>query len=333
MSESDFLDRYFRPLAQSYPGSYGLQDDAAVIEPPDGCDLVVTTDALIAGVHFFADDDPADIAFKALAVNLSDLAAKAAKPLAYSLALALPKATTHDWLAAFARGLGEAQTVFGIALSGGDTTMSPAGPAMVSITAFGSVPHGRMVLREGARVGDGLYVSGTIGDAAFGLRLRRDDPAAAGWPLSRSQRLALEQRYLRPQPRLGLCEALLAHATAAMDISDGLAIDGSRLCAASSLAARIDTAAVPLSEAAQALIDADPSLVETALSGGDDYEILAAVAPDRQADFVSAAAASDLVVTKIGMIETGAGLHILGLDGAPLSLSCLGYDHLSPNQF
>lgn len=329
MSETDFIDRYFRPLAESYPGSYGLKDDAATIEAPHGCDLVVTSDALIAGVHFFADDDPADIAFKALAVNVSDLAAKAAKPIAYSLTLALAKATPDDWLAAFVRGFGEAQGAFGIGLCGGDTTVSRDGSLMISIAAFGSVPHGRMVRRGGARAGDSLYVTGTIGDAAFGLTLRQDDPAAAGWPLTKAQRRALLQRYLRPQPRLELREALLAHARAAMDISDGLAIDCSRLSAVSGVAARIDAACVPLSEAAQALVSADPSLVEIVLTGGDDYEILAAVAPEQQGRFAADATESGVPVTRIGIIEQGAGLQIIGSGGAPLNLSRLGYDHLA----
>jgi thiamine-monophosphate kinase len=329
MSEADFLDRYFRPLAAGYSGSYGLMDDAAVIEPPDGCDLVVTTDALIAGVHFIAEDDPADIAFKALAVNVSDLAAKAAKPIAYSLALALTKATRPDWLVGFARGLGEAQTAFGIALSGGDTAVSPNGPSMISITAFGSVPHGQMVLRGAAQAGDVLYVTGTIGDAALGLKLRQDDAAAASWTLADAQRQTLIQRYLRPQPRLALREALLAYASAAMDISDGLAIDCSRLSAASGVAARIDAGSVPLSEAARRLVSANPSLIETVLTGGDDYEILAAIAPDRCDGFMATAAVSGLTVTQIGIVENGTGLQILGCNGVSLNLSRLGYDHLA----
>lgn len=328
--EAGLIERYFRPLAEAYPGAYGLKDDAAVIEPLSGSDLVITTDALIEDVHFLADDDPADIAFKALAVNVSDLAAKAAKPIAYSLALALPRETSQSWLTAFAKGLGEAQAAFGIAMSGGDTTVSPTGPLMISITAFGSVPHGRMVRRAGARAGDRLYVSGMIGDAALGLKLRRGDADAKSWPLSNAQRQELVGRYLRPQPRVKLRDALLAYAAAAMDISDGLAIDCSRLCAASGVSAQIEAAAVPLSETVEALVSANPSLLENVLTGGDDYEILAAVAPSEQNAFVTAAEAAGLTVTRIGAIQYGEdGLQILGADGALLTLSRLGYDHFA----
>ncbi len=148
LSEDALIARYFRPLAEGFPGAFGLQDDAAVLDPAAGEDLVITTDALIAGVHFLTDDMPADIAYKALAVNVSDLAAKAAKPIAYSLALALPRGTPESWIAEFADGLGQAQAAFGIALSGGDTATSPGGPLMISITAFGRVPHGRMVAAQ-----------------------------------------------------------------------------------------------------------------------------------------------------------------------------------------
>jgi thiamine-monophosphate kinase len=263
IGEDSLIQRHFRPLAADFPGARNLQDDAASIAPPEGCDLVVTTDALVAGVHFLADDDPADIAFKALAVNVSDLAAKAAEPIAYSLALILLRGTPQAWLAGFAAGLGEAQTVFSIAMSGGDTAVSPAGPLMISITAFGGVPRGRMVPRGGASAGDGLYVSGTIGDGALGLLLRRDDDGVANWPIEEAERLALISRYLRPAPRLGLRKALLAHAAAAMDVSDGLAIDCGRLCKVSGVSARIEAALVPLSAPARSVVAADPARLET----------------------------------------------------------------------
>ena len=327
--EAGFLDRHFRPLAASYPGAFGLEDDAALIEPPEGSDLVVTTDALIAGVHFMGDEDPADIAFKALAVNVSDLAAKAAKPIAYSLVLALSRGTSEGWIAAFAKGLGEAQTTFGIALSGGDTTTSPAGPLMISVTAFGSVPHGRMVRRGRASAGDMLYVSGTVGDSALGLKLLQSAAAGQDLPLDDGQRKDLIRRYLRPQPRVELREALLAHASAAMDISDGLAIDATRMCKASGVSAKIDAAAVPLSQAARVLLSADPSLLETVLTGGDDYEILTAVPEPEEKAFVKTARLAGIDVARIGAIEAGTGeLEILAEDGVPLTLSRLGYDHL-----
>jgi thiamine-monophosphate kinase len=328
LPEDDLIARYFRPLAAGFPGALDLRDDAAVIGIGAGEELVVTTDALIAGVHFLSDDDPADIAFKALAVNVSDLAAKAAKPVAYSLALALPRGTPTPWIAAFAAGLHRAQDAFGIGLSGGDTTTSPTGPLVISVTAFGSVAAGRMVRRGGARAGDSLYVSGTIGDAALGLALRLGDAAAASWPLAPAARASLIDRYLRPQPRLALREALLDCASAAMDISDGLAIDCDRMCAASGVAAEIEVARVPVSAAAQGVLSAAPQLIEAILTGGDDYEILAAISPPREDAFKTAASAAVIPVTRIGTLSQGeAGLSILGPGRQPMVLSRLGYNH------
>lgn len=326
IGEDSLIARYFRPLTQGYSGAFGLTDDAAVIEPPEGTDLVITTDALISDVHFFADGDPADIAFKALAANISDLAAKAAEPIAYSLALILPRGTAEDWLAAFVKGLGEAQKAFGIAMSGGDTTVSPSGPLMISITAFGSVPRGRMLRRSGASAGDGLYVSGTIGDAGLALLLSQNQ--SGNWTIGEAERQALLSRYWRPAPRLPLRDALLAHASAAMDISDGLAIDCARLCKASAVSAQIEAALVPVSAAARSLVASDPALLETILTGGDDYEILAAVPPANEAAFERAADAAGVPVTRIGRVEEGQSPpRFIGADGAGLTLSRLGYDH------
>jgi thiamine-monophosphate kinase len=328
LGEDALIAKYFRPLAEGFPGADGLQDDAAAIEAPPGHSLVITTDALIAGVHFLADDDPADIAFKAVAVNVSDLAAKSAEPIAYSLALALPRGTQESWIARFADGLRQAQAAFHIALSGGDTTVSPAGPLVISVTAFGSLPHGRIVRRSGAKAGDGLYVSGTIGDAALGLKLHVNDDAAKTWPLGQQHRGELIDRYLRPRPRIELRHALQSWASAAMDISDGLAIDCARLCAASSLAARIESAHVPLSPAARSLLSVRPDLMEIILTGGDDYEILAALPPSHEQRFKEAAEAAHRPVTRIGELVGGdTGLTILGSDHHPLTLSRLGYDH------
>jgi thiamine-monophosphate kinase len=328
IGEDSLIARYFRPLAQGCSGAFELMDDAAVIEPPEGMDLVVTTDALVSDVHFFADGDPADIAFKALAVNISDLAGKAAEPIAYSLALVLPRGTPEGWLAAFAQGLGEAQKAFGIAMSGGDTTASPSGPPMISITAFGSVPRGRMLRRGGASAGDGIYVSGTIGDA--GLALLLSQHRGGNWAIGGAERQALLSRYWRPTPRLRLRDALLAHASAAMDISDGLAIDCARLCKASAVAAQIETALVPLSAAVRSLVASDPALLETILTGGDDYEILAAVPPANEAAFARAADVAGVPVTRIGRVQEGqCPPRFTGADGTPLTLSRLGYDHFS----
>jgi thiamine-monophosphate kinase len=324
LSEDTLIARYFRPLAAAFPGAYDLRDDAATITPPEGADLVITTDALIADVHFFADDAPANIAYKALAVNVSDLAAKAATPIAYSLALALPHGTSEDWLRAFAKGLSEAQTQFDIALSGGDTTVSPSGPLMVAVTAFGTVPRDTMIRRATGDPGNALYVSGTIGDAALGLKLRRGDAFAA---LQDEARNALLARYLRPSPRLALRNALRAHASAAMDISDGLVIDCERLCAASNVGGVIETAEVPFSRAVASLIASERKLLETAITGGDDYEILAAIRTGEEGAFEQAATACGVGVTRIGVLTEGTGQLRILADGVPLKLAQSGYDH------
>lgn len=330
-SEDGLIARYFAPLSQNFPGAFGLHDDAAVIALPDGAELVVTTDALIAGVHFLPDDTPSDIAYKALAVNVSDLAAKAARPLAYSLALALARGWQEEWLAGFAEGLRQAQRAFGIDLCGGDTTISPAGPLMVSITAFGGVPSGRMVRRGGARPGDLLFVTGTIGDAALGLKLRRGDADAQGWPLDEAACRYLIGRYLRPEPRLGLREALLAHASAAMDISDGLVIDCGRMCAASRVGGSIEAGQVPLSTPARTLISADAGAFERVMTGGDDYEILAAIRPAEAQAFETAAHGAGVSVTRIGEIGMQAGeMSVIDPDGQPVRFARPGYDHLAP---
>ena len=275
-------------------------------------------------MHFFADDAPADIAFKALAVNVSDLAAKAAAPIAYSLALALPSETSEDWLHAFAKGLNEAQTQFGIALSGGDTTVSRNGPLMVAVTAFGAVPHGTIIRRGTAQPGDTLYVSGTIGDAAMGLKLRRGDAIAVS---SQKDRAGLISRYLRPSPRLALREALSLYASAAMDVSDGLVIDCERLCAASNVDGIIETTNVPFSPAVTSLISSEPKFLETAITGGDDYEILAAIRKGEEQAFEQAAAACGLGVARIGMVAEGSGRLVVLADGTPFKLTRSGYDH------
>jgi thiamine-monophosphate kinase len=330
LSEHGLIARYFAPLARDFPGADGLKDDAAVIEPPPGADLVVTTDALVAGVHFFAGDAPADIAWKALAVNVSDLVAKGATLLAYSLALALPSPPSAAFLAGFAAGLAEAQARFGILLSGGDTTGTGGGPLMICVTAFGTVPRGQAVRRGGARPGDSLYVSGTIGDAVLGLKLRRGDVDAAAWPLGDAERDWLLGRYLRPTPHTALAAVLLSHASAAMDISDGLAIDCGRLCAASGVAASIDASAVPLSPAASAVLAADSAMRRSILTGGDDYEVLFAVRGGEEAALEAVARQAGVPVTRIGAVGVGpAALSILDSNGTPLDLGVGGFDHFT----
>lgn len=327
LTEHDIIARYFRPLAEGVPGAYGLADDAASLSLDGGEDLVVTTDALVADVHFFANDAPEDVAWKALAVNVSDLAAKAAMPLAYSLALVLPRNIDESWIAGFAKGLAVAQQAFGIGLSGGDTAASHQGPLTISITAFGTVPRSGLVRRNTAKAGDALYVSGTIGDAALGLKLRGGDAEALSWPLDNAKRQFLTARYLRPEPRIGLRDALLAYASAAMDVSDGLAIDASRLCAASAVRICINASALPFSAPARKLTSAGAVSLAALISGGDDYEILSAIPPKFEQSFLADAASLGVPITRIGHCADGAGLEILDAAGATLALDRLGYDH------
>jgi thiamine-monophosphate kinase len=304
-AEDRLIARYFRPLA-NHPGAFGLADDAATLTPPAGSDLVLTTDAIVGGVHFFANDPAELVAKKALRVNLSDLAAKGAKPAGFLLTLALPKAIGDAWLKVFAGGLAADAEAYACPLLGGDTVRTP-GPVTISITAFGIVPQGTMVRRSGAKVGDRVLVTGTIGDAALGLVQRRVAGAAKRWKLDRAQRHHLAERYLLPQPRIAIAEALRLFANAAMDVSDGLAGDLGKLCAASGVAAAIEVAQVPLSEAARKAIAAERSHIETVLTGGDDYEIVCTVAPERLASFRAAAAAAGVAMSEIGGIGAGKG--------------------------
>jgi thiamine-monophosphate kinase len=319
--EDRLIARYFQPIA-THPGALGLSDDAAFIKPPPGCDLVLKTDAIIGGVHFFADDTARDVACKALRVNLSDLAAKGAAPLGFLLSLALPKEIGDDWLSGFAEGLRGDAVLFGCPLFGGDTDRTP-GPITISIAMFGSVPEGTMVRRAGAKAGDRVYVSGTIGDAALGLALRKGAP----WKLSDAQRQHLTSRYLLPQPRNALCEAVRTHASAAMDVSDGLAGDFTKLCRASKVAAEIAVARVPLSDAAKAVLAAEPAMLETALTGGDDYEIVCTVPAGKAESFRAAARTAGVAVTEIGEIKAGEGARFLGSSDQALIFKRASFSH------
>lgn len=333
MDEDGIIQSYFAPLAAGAAGAFGLSDDAATLACPPGHECVVTTDTLIADVHFLPDDAAGDIAAKALGVNLSDLAAKGADPLVYTLSLALPAEVSPEWLERFATGLAEMQAAHGIALTGGDTTRSP-GPLTISITAIGTVPTGRMVRRKGAQPGDRLYVTGTIGSAALGLKLRTGDPDCANWPLDPEARAHLLARYARPRPRTGFAAALREHAHAAMDISDGLVLDTVRLCRASGVSATIRAEKVPLSPAAKKLAS-HPNWLEVMLTGGDDYELLVAAPPDA-ADALAAAALQARTdgLTAIGEITAApmdappdSPVTVIGATGAPLRFSRPGYTH------
>jgi thiamine-monophosphate kinase len=323
-AEERLIARYFGPLATN-PGALGLADDAAILTPRPGCDLVLTTDGVIAGVHFFADDPAECVARKVLRMNLSDLAAKGARPVGFLMSVALPGNVEEKWLASFAQGLGEDAQRYACPLLGGDTDRTP-GPISVSITAFGAVPHGKMVRRSTAKPGERLVVTGTIGDAALGVVLRKDPGPGGRLRLTERVREHLLQRYLLPQPRNALAEAVLQHASAAMDVSDGLVGDLAKLCRASGLAAEVDVARVPLSPAARAVLAADPNLLETVLTGGDDYEILLTLPPEKLASFRSAAERAGVPIAEIGQVVEGQGARFVR-DGQTLSYARASYSH------
>ncbi|MEQ1712811.1 MAG: thiamine-phosphate kinase [Hyphomicrobium sp.] len=314
------------PLTARFPGAFALTDDCAMFAPEPGSEIVLNTDAVAAGVHFFADDAAADIAWKALAVNVSYLTAKGARPRVYLMALAFPEAPQRAWVEDFARGLAAAQEQFGLVLAGGDTDRRP-GPLSVTIAAIGEVPTGAMVRRGAARPGDVLYVSGQLGDAALGLMLRRDGALAARWGLDAANAEALVARYFRPAPRIELAPVLRAHARAALDLSDGLVKDLGRMAAASGCGAAIDGDALPLSAAARIAFAADPALRIVVLSGGDDYEVLAAVAPDAAAAFEAAAGGSGVAVTAIGVMTDGSGVRVHDRAGRTVAVPADGWDH------
>jgi len=326
-SEEALIDEFLAPLAAGFPGAFDLADDCAVIAPGAGEELVVTTDAVVAGVHFFADEEAGAIAWKALAVNVSDLVAKGAIPLAYLMTLALPEAPERAWLRAFSDGLGRAQETFGCRLAGGDTDRTP-NELSVSVTAFGTIPTGSIVRRSGARPGDLAYVSGTIGDAALGLKLRRDASLGQQCGLDMAARDHLDARYRMPVPPVGIATVVRAWASSAMDISDGLITDFGRLCRASGAGGRIEAARVPLSSPVRTVIDAGGATLADLMTGGEDYEVLATVRPELAEDFERQAAAARTQVTRIGTIA-GADEGIVAMDemGRHMQIAQTGWDH------
>jgi thiamine-monophosphate kinase len=327
--EDDLIARHFAPIAGK--GGLGLRDDAALLATRAGEDMVITKDMLVAGVHFFADDPPASIAIKALGVNLSDLAAKAATPHAFLLGLGLPLSLAGEarevWLSEFAEALGALAKASGCELIGGDTVSSPE-RLVVSITAIGVVPSGRMLKRNGVRAGDALLVSGTTGDAALGLRLRLEPDAPWAQALHADHRDFLLGRYLRPEPRNALSPLMRAHAHAGMDVSDGLVGDLAKMLRVSACGGTIDASLVPLSPAARAAIALEPALLEVALTGGDDYEVLISAAPARCDALVAGASSLGLALTRIGEAHEGAGDLIVTRDHRPMRFARTAYSHV-----
>jgi thiamine-monophosphate kinase len=312
------IARYFAPLA-THPGAMGLKDDLAWLRPRAGRRLVLKTDAVVVGVHTFADDAPDLIARKALRVTLSDLAGKGARPLGYLLALMLPESTAAAWLARFAAGLAGDQKLFRVPLLGGDLTRTP-GPATIAVTALGEALPGRPLLRAGARRDDAVFVSGTIGDAALGLlALKGKLPLLAA-----RHRRFLAGRYRLPEPRLALGRAIARLATAAMDISDGLVADLGHICAASHCGAEIDLAAVPASPAAQA---AGARHALRRVTGGDDYELLFTAPAKAERRLRALARKAAVPITRIGRIVARPGVRVLAPDGSVIPIGAGGWQH------
>ncbi|KAF0098647.1 MAG: hypothetical protein FD144_4166 [Rhodospirillaceae bacterium] len=321
LGEFELIARYFAPLARDFRGAGGLQSDNAFLPADARRDLVVKTDTIVAGVHFLADEMPERVAAKAVRVCLSDLAAGGATPFVYQLSLALPTNWTEAWVAAFAKGLAADQRRFGIVLCGGDTVVTP-GPLTVTITAFGRVARGKGITRAGARAGDDLWVSGTIGDGALGLLAAQGALPA----LTARQRAHVEDRYRLPRPRCTLGMLLPGIATAMADVSDGLLADAGHIAEASRLAVSIERDDVPLSPGARAAVAADPRLWANVVGGGDDYELVMAVPVRRRAALRAAAQAAGLPITRIGCFARGSGVAMTA-GGRAIDAPRRGYVH------
>ncbi|MGQ0527953.1 MAG: thiamine-phosphate kinase [Alphaproteobacteria bacterium] len=315
MSEFDLIEKYFKPLTMGHAESSALQDDAAILKIPPDYELVVTSDTLNAGTHFFVNEEPVFIAHKALRVNLSDLAAMGAKPHAYQLCIAFPGAPSEAWLSDFSAALLADQKEFGIVCSGGDTT-SIEGPLSITITAFGLVPEGKAVRRSGAKNGDFITLTGPVGNAWIGLQILQKK-------LHAKNPASFINAYKKPEPRTALAQILQDYAHAAIDISDGLVADLGHICKASGLGAEINLTNINFSPAALEL--ADPKFL---LTGGDDYELLLAVPPAQNDNLVSALTAQGLKPQIIGrMTAAHAGVQIRDKNGQFLTFGSSGWDH------
>ena len=320
LGEFGRIRRFFAPLAG--PGGLGLTDDAALIDCSPGHRLVVTVDAIVEGVHYLPEDPPDLVARKLLRMNLSDLAAMGARPLHYLLAAALPKSLGDDWVARFAAGLAEDQRHFGVALLGGDS-VATAGPAVLSLTALGEVATGAEIRRSGARPGDRVWVSGTIGDAFLGLQVLR-----GGHPgLAPADRAALTRRFQLPEPRTKLGPRLAGIAHAMLDVSDGLIADLGHICEASETGATVALPSLPLSPAAQRATVAQPDLPARLVAAGDDYELLFTAPPDAEGAIGRLATELGLAITAIGTIDKGAGVRLVDAGGNPIPVATAGYRH------
>tara|TARA_R110000868_G_scaffold10156_7_gene49647 strand:+ start:2195 stop:3163 length:969 start_codon:yes stop_codon:yes gene_type:complete len=316
--EFGFIRTRLAPLARGHPAALDLADDAAVLTPAPGCQIVVASDMLVAGVHFLETDPPEVAAERALRSNLSDLAAMGAEPLGYLSSIAWPAGVTQAWRDGFVDGLASAQDRFGLALLGGDTTSGP-GPFTISLTLLGQVPSGSALLRRGARAGDDVWVSGTIGDARLGLEISRGALAADA---------VLLERYRRPSPRLELGVALRGLASACLDVSDGLIADAGHIAAVSWVRLELQAGQIPLSPQSRRWLQEAPGAnLVTLVTGGDDYELLFCARQDCRASIERLGREIGLVLTRVGLVADGAGVALLGEDGEPLETGAGGFTH------
>jgi len=320
--EFDVIKRLFAPLSAAEPGAFNLTDDAAVLTVDAGCDMVLTKDAMVGGVHFLENDNPQNIARKLLRTNLSDIAAMGAKPVAYLLATAWPDSCNEAWIKVFVQGLAADQMQYGVTLIGGDTVRT-SGPLTLSLTLIGKLPKGQALRRCGAQADDLLCVSGTIGDAALGLKVTSGllDAGAGGG------NSFLEKRYFLPQPRVSLGPALLGVATSCIDISDGLLADIAHIATQSGVGMEIRQDQIPLSNAARALIEQKPDLWASIFSGGDDYELAFTVAPENLSEIVKKADALAETVSIIGKVTSAGAVVVTGNNGQVVPFEQTGWTH------
>ena len=323
-SEFDEIRNLFRPLTRGAPEALELLDDVAVIGPRPGFELLISTDTIVAGVHALPDTSPADLAYKLAGVNLSDLAAKGAIPDGAFLNVSWPRDWDADDRTAFATALGEALNVYKVRLFGGDTVRTP-GPFQASLTVLGWCPMGRAVLRSGARAGDLVYVTGSIGDGWLGLSAAKGEGS-----LSEEDRAALTSRYLRPTPRLEFSAIARDLCSAAVDVSDGLIADIGHIAVASGVGVELDLAAVPVSDPAGRWLRTvdDEAKARLALAaGGDDYEVACTAPRAAQGELLSRAASIGLRLTCIGSMISGGGVSI-DFQGRKVETDHVGWSHL-----
>lgn len=315
--EFDLIHQYFEPLSSGAPGARGLLDDAATISPSKGCELIVTMDTVVAGVHYLADEKPINIVAKLMGSNLSDLAAMGATPRGFTLSCAWPKDIHGDDIQAFAHAMGDWVQAYSFPLLGGDTVKTDHN-AVFTLTAFGEAPMGQAISRDGAKIGDDVFVTGTIGDGALGLLAAQNKFAT----LSKDDRAYLADRYRVPQPRISVGKSLIGKANACIDVSDGLVQDLGHIAKTSNVRVEIQLDAIPLSRAAKNLIESNLEMMSLILSGGDDYELAfaSAITPPM----------SDIPITWIGSVVTGdPDVIVKASDGNLVETLKSGYNHFA----